>query len=168
MQDSPKSDLIDLVNHEHHHLTQLFGSLHATFEALANGALDPRERSEVVETAAEDLQTAFDDMLHHFSQEEEVFFVEMERRFPELAEPIAELVATHEFIHERTRWLQNALRFDAGKLADNVAPIHDTLKTLNETMREHTRAENEIFIAALRRMTPAERESLLRRMREVG
>ena len=62
MQDSPKSDLIDLVNHEHHHLTQLFGSLHATFEALANGALDPRERSEVVETAAEDLQTAFDDL----------------------------------------------------------------------------------------------------------
>lgn len=167
MNELPKSDLIDLVHHEHHHLTRLFGSLQNTFAVLASGELGEQERSEVVETAADDLQTAFDDMLHHFSQEEEVFFVEMERRFPELTDEIARLVETHEFVYERTRWLQNLLRQDARVIADQAERIFDTLKTLDQTLVAHTADENRIFDNALRRMSPHEREQLLRRMREV-
>lgn len=167
MTQETKSDLIDLVHHEHHHLTSLFGSLHSTFEILSSEALDSAERQEIVETAAEDLQTAFDDMLHHFSQEEEVFFVEMEKRFPELGEDIAKLVATHEFVYERTRWLQNLLQQRAEAIAQNAERIFDTLTTLDRTLVEHTQAENVIFTDALRRMTPPEREEILRKMREI-
>lgn len=163
----PKSDLIDLVHHEHHHLTRLFGSLQSTFATLASSDLDARERMDVVETAAEDLQTAFDDMLHHFSQEEEVFFVEMESRFPELSEEIAALVATHEFVYEKTRWLQRLLRQDARVISEQADRISDTLTTLDQTLIDHTEDENRIFDAAMRKMSPAEREDLLRRMREV-
>ncbi len=165
--DQRKSDLIDLVHHEHHHLTSLFGSLKQTFERLASSDLPEAERLEMTETAAEDLQTAFDDMLHHFSQEEEVFFVEMETRFPELEPDIAALVETHEFVCSRTKWLQSLLKKNAAEISAQADRISETLTTLDETLTKHTEDEDRIFSSAMRRMTPREREDLLRRMREI-
>jgi hemerythrin-like domain-containing protein len=167
MTDRQKSDLIDLVHHEHHHMTRLFEDLRSTFERIASEDLSPDLRSEIVETAHEDLQTAFDELLHHFSQEEEVFFVEMEKRFPSLSDDIAGLVQTHEFVCDRTRWLQNALDRDATALAADVERVHDVLATLQSTLVDHTNIENELFGKALREMTPTERQELLERMRSV-
>lgn len=168
MTETPKSDLIDLVHHEHHHMTKLFGDLRSTFERLAAEDLEGSERREIVQTAHEDLQTAFDELLQHFSQEEEVFFVEMEKRFPRLSDDIAELVETHEFVCDRTRWLQRVLRQEPSVIAENVERVGETLSTLQTTLVEHTDAENKIFGAAMRDMTPGEREELLRKMRDVG
>ena len=77
-----KSDLIDTVHHEHDHLGKLFDDLEETFEDLASGDMDSSRYVEVVESASGDLEVALDEMLHHFNQEEEVFFVEIEERFP--------------------------------------------------------------------------------------
>ena len=164
----PKSDLIDLVHHEHDHMTKLFGDLRATFEQLGQATGPESEKREMVETAQEDLRAAFDELLHHFDQEEEVFFVRMETRFPELGPQIATLVETHEFVCERTRWLQRVLQQGVDAITVNLDGVRDTLSTLQTTLFEHTNTENEIFGAALRRMTPQERESLLREMRELG
>lgn len=168
MTDRKKSDLIDLVHHEHHHMTRLFEDLRETFARLASEELDAGPRREIVETAQDDLQHAFDELLHHFSQEEEVFFVEMERRFPDLSDDIGALVETHEFVCERTRWLQKILQQDTAAIAANVARVHEVLSTLETTLVDHTNTENEIFDTALRKMTPAEREKLLQKMRAVG
>ena len=70
MTDSPKSDLIDLVHHEHHHMTRLFEDLRATFERLASEKLEERERLDMLETARDDLASAFEELLHHFDQED--------------------------------------------------------------------------------------------------
>ncbi len=168
MTDSPKSDLIDLVHHEHDHMTKLFGDLRATFEQLAVDEIDDADKREIVETAREDLRAAFDELLHHFDQEEEVFFVRMESRFPELAAQIATLVQTHEFVCDRTRDLQTLLQQDVGVIAANLGRVGETLTTLQTTLLDHTNTENEIFGAALRRMTAGEREALLREMRELA
>jgi hemerythrin-like domain-containing protein len=168
MTEQQKSDLIDLVHHEHHHMTRLFEDLRETFERLASEDLEPELRREIVETAHDDLQTAFDELLHHFSQEEEVFFVELEKKFPALGDDIAELVATHEFVCDRTRWLQKVLHQDASAIAGNVQRVRDVLTTLESTLVDHTNAENEILGSALRDMTPEERNQLLEKMRAVG
>lgn len=163
-----QSDLIDLVHHEHDHMGKLFADLRETFQSLAGDQVADDVKLELVETASEDLRVAFDDLLHHFSQEEEVFFVHMEKRFPDLSEEIADLVKTHEFVCERTRWLQRVLTQDVAAVTSNLARIGETLTTLQQTLLDHTNTENEIFGAALRKMSAREREELLREMREIG
>lgn len=162
------SDLIDLVHHEHHHMTKLFGDLRATFTRLGSDELEPAERQDLLETAQEDLRAAFDELLHHFDQEEEVFFVEIERRFPELADDIAGLVRTHEYVCERTRWLQQLLTQGIGAIVAHLPRVGETLTTLQQALVSHTLVEDELFGAALRKMSAPEREALLRRMRELG
>lgn len=163
-----KSDLIDLVQHEHHHMTRLFADLKSTFQRLADGDLEDSDRQEMVEMAHEDLSVAFEELLEHFDQEEEVFFVELERQFPELSNDIAELVETHEAVCEKTRWLQRMLRQDPSEMAGSLGLVTDVLTGLQQTLNDHTAAENKIMGSALRRMTPAEREELLRKMRDLG
>lgn len=168
MTDSPKSDLIDLVHHEHDHMTKLFGDLRATFERLVEDETDDEEKRDIVETAREDLRAAYEELLHHFDQEEEVFFLQMERRFPELATDIESLVQTHEFVCDRTRWLQQVLQQDIDTIVGNLRRVGETLTTLQTTLLDHTNTENQIFGTALRRMTAREREDLLRDMRELA
>ena len=168
MDDAKESDLIEIVQHEHDHMIKLFDDLRGTFERLVSGAVPAQERVELVETTREDLRGAFEELLHHFSQEEEIFFIEMERRFPELAAPIAELVATHEFVCDRTRWIQTVLHAGVDSISENLEPLGETISLLQTTLKAHTDRENEIFVRGLQRMTPDERGDLLRRMRELG
>lgn len=168
MSEVNKSDLIDLVEHEHEHMTKLFEDLRSTFEQLVMDDVDDADKREIIETSQEDLRVAYDELLHHFSQEEEVFFVRMERRFPELAEEIASLVETHEFVCDRTRWLQHVLEQDVDVIVSHLTRVGETLTTLQQTLLDHTNRENEIFVAALKRMSVQEREALLRDMREIG
>lgn len=162
-----KSDLIDLVHHEHDHMARLFGDLCATFGQFATGDLDDEEVADAIDTAQDDLAAAYDELLEHFSREEEVFFVRMETRFPELREEIAELVRTHEFVCDRTRWLRAVLR-DRDAMMAKLPQVRETLTTLQTTLHHHTTVENEIFGHALRQMTVNEREALLQEMRAVG
>ena len=167
MADTPTSDLIDRVQHEHNHLTRLFDDINVTFETLADGDVEAELRQEIIESAAEDLRIGLEEMLHHFDQEEEVFFVEIERRYPDLAEEIALLVETHEFICERTRALQKYLHLAPDILARRVGEAREIIDMVRSTLAIHTRDENRIFGDALQRMSSAERKELLGEMQKI-
>lgn len=162
-----KSDLIDIVHHEHDHLRRLFQDISTSFEAVAGGEVELKDKREELDTAAEDLSVALEEMLHHFTQEEEVFFVDLERRFPELSDDIEELTAAHEAMCERTQWLQQQLSADIDEMADNVGDILDVLDEMVKRLEEHTAEENRIFGLALQRMPREEQDELLDEMRKI-
>jgi iron-sulfur cluster repair protein YtfE (RIC family) len=164
---SPASDLIDLVHHEHDHLVRLFEDIGQTFEKIARGELEEPRRTEILETARDELEMALEEMLHHFNQEEEVFFVEIEERFPELADDIASLARAHELMGERTRWLHKQLHLPRKTIAERSDEIMKVVKQMRKLLGQHTTNENRLFDAALKRMPPEERESLLREMRRI-
>ena len=80
-----RSDLLDWAHHEHEHLTKLFDDLRATFNKIAVGELEGAQREEALDQAVDDLEGALEDMLEHFNEEEEVYFLAIEARFPEFA-----------------------------------------------------------------------------------
>ena len=162
-----KSDLIDLVHHEHDHLVKLFEDIGDTFEQLAEGNISEARYREIVESAGDDLQVALEEMLHHFNQEEEVFFVEIESRFPELASDIEQLAETHDEMCQRTRWLQKQLKQAPESIDDNAEEIMAVVRRMTESLYEHTTNEHELFDTALRNMSSDDREELLDEMRRI-
>ena len=162
-----KSDLIDTVHHEHHHLVKLFDDIEDTFDALAAGDMDKSQHMNVVESASGDLKVALDEMLHHFNQEEEVFFVEIEKRFPEVADTIEELTAAHEVMCERTRWLHRQIGQPPTEIKEKADEIREVIHQMRVTLAEHTENETELFDSVLRRMSSGEREELLDEMRRL-
>lgn len=161
------SDLIDAVHHEHAHMRRLFVDLVSSFESIARGEVDEESREEVVSVASEDLEVALDDMLHHFNQEEEIFFVELEERFPAIQPQVETLVKAHETMSKRTRWLQEQLARPSEELTRNLEVILDVLRSMAHLVDEHTQDEAELFSSVLEAMSPEERKDLLERMREL-
>lgn len=162
-----KSDLIDTVHHEHDHLGKLFDDIEDTFDTLASGEMDDSQYVEVVESASSDLEVALDEMLHHFNQEEEVFFVEIEKRFPETEELVAKLTEAHETMCERTRWLHRQINQPPETISDNADEIREVIHQMRVTLSEHTQQETELFDSVLQKMSAAEREKLLDEMRRI-
>ncbi len=156
-----RSDLIDLVHHEHAHICRLFTDLYERFEKIAAGELVDESRDEMVEAAAEELTIALDEMLHHFNQEEEVFFIDFERRFPELAEDVASLVEAHESMCDRTRWLQQQFKKNVATLSENIDEVLEVLRSMNELVLKHTIEEQRFFSTVLTKIPAGERRSLL-------
>jgi hemerythrin-like domain-containing protein len=164
----PETELIDHVHHEHTHLNRLFEDLEATFERLArDGVSDGGRDREVLEVAADDLQAALDEMLHHFDHEEELFFVAIESRFPEHAEEIAELVASHEVMYAKTRELQRVVRGPLAELEARADEILETVRQLRHLIDEHNTQEHELFDRTLSQLDRDERQALLRRARHL-
>lgn len=168
-QKSPEkvSDLIDTVHHEHAHLRRLFDDLSTSFAAIASGEIGESNRRDLVAAASEDLEVALDDMLEHFNQEEEIFFVELERRFPELKPRINNLVEGHELMSQRTRWLQEQLGKPAQDLDRNLEVVLDVLRSMAKLVEEHTEEETELFDTVLNQMPAEERQKLLEMMRQI-
>lgn len=156
-----RSDLIDLVHHEHEHICRLFTDLYERFEKIAADELVDESRDEMVESAAEELTIALDEMLHHFNQEEEVFFIDFERRFPELAPDVASLVEAHESMCDRTRWLQQQFKKNAAALSENIEEVLDVLRSMSELVLKHTVEEQRFFSTVLTKIPAEERRSLL-------
>ena len=169
LEPSPKqsSDLLDIVHHEHAHLRRLFEDLAEKFASLASGEVTGAERMEVVNSASEDLSVALEDMLHHFNQEEEVFFVELEERFPELKERIDQLVVGHEEMSQRMRWLQEQLARSSEELGRNVVVVLDVIQSMARLVEEHTEEEAELFELALHSVSQEERQEMLEKMRQI-
>lgn len=161
------SDLIEVVHHEHDHLLKLFEDIGDTFEKISRGELDGPRRDEVLETASDDLQMALEEMLHHFNQEEEVFFVEIEKRFPELADDIAGLASAHEVMCDRTRWLHRQLNMPRDTIAERADEIMKVVRKMRDILGQHTANENRLFDNVLESMPAEERESLLADMRRI-
>ncbi len=161
------SDLIDQVHHEHEHLRRLFGDLASSFAAISAGEVGAGREREVIAAAAEDLEVALDDMLLHFNQEEEVFFVEIEKRFPELKPRIKVLVEGHEVMSQRTRWLHQQLNRDPKDLARDLEVVVDVLEAMSNLVQTHTEEETALFDDVLESIPAGERKGLLRKMREI-
>lgn len=161
------SDLIDVVHHEHSHLCRLFDDIAATFEKIVRGELAEARRHELLASAQEDLEMVLEEMLHHFNQEEEVFFVEIERQFPEYADEIARLVDAHELICERTRWLSRRLKTPRSALGEHADEILEVLLQMSELVRDHALNENQLFDNALQRMPATQRDQLRDEIRRV-
>lgn len=166
-QKQESSELIDVVHHEHDHLCRLFDDIGDTFDKIANGELDEPRRSEVLETAQEDLQMALEEMLHHFNQEEEVFFVEIEEEFPEYSKEISRLVDGHELICDRTRWLNRQLKLPDVAKGENAEEILKVVKQMCKLVHNHAVNENRLFENALKRMPAAQRDRLREEIRKL-
>lgn len=162
-----KSDLIDTVHHEHDHLGKLFDDIEETFESLATGGLQGARYDEVVESASANLEFALDEMLHHFNQEEEVFFVEIAARFPDKAAEIDGLTEAHERMCEGTRWLQRQIKKPSSVMSGELEAIREAIHDVRVTLDEHTRRENAFFDDVLRSMSSEERQALLDEMRSI-
>ncbi len=162
-----QSELIDKVHHEHAHMRRLFDDLAAHFEAISAGEYDADKRGQVVASAAEDLEIALEEMMHHFDQEEEIFFVEIEERFPHMEESVSRLVEAHEEMSQRTRWLQEQLTQDTTKMVRNLEVIVDVLGSMAELVDRHTQEETALFQQVLKEMPAGEQDELLERMRQI-
>ena len=165
--DEQTSDLIDQVHHEHVHLRRLFDDLAANFARIAAGEVGEKSQRDVVSAASEDLEVALDDMLEHFDQEEEVFFVEIERRFPELKPRIEILVEAHEEMTQRTRWLHEQLGKSPESLARNLEVVVDVLQSMAQLVEKHTEEETALFDDVLDEIPESERRGLLEKMRQI-
>lgn len=163
-----RSDLIEWAHHEHAHLSKMFDDLRTTFNDMAVGALEGERREEALDQAVEDLEVALDDMLEHFNEEEEVYFLAIEQRFPEFGEAIGELVSAHERICERTRKLQRHLSARPEDLDQMSAALIALVNELALEVERHNESEQEIFQRALERLSADERLALLDRKQALG
>ncbi len=161
------SDLIDAVHHEHEHLRRLFKDLAGSFQSLARGEMKREERQEMVTGAAEDLEVALEDMLEHFNQEEEVFFVVLEERFPEMKDEIHGLIKGHETMSQRARWLHEQLTRPIDEMERNVDVVLDVVQSLARLVEEHTRDETAFLDSVLNKVPSEERRQWLEKMREI-
>lgn len=157
--------LINHIHHEHDHLTRLFDDVYKTFEKLNDGVLD--DEGEALESAAEDLQVALDEMMQHFAEEEEVLFVEIEKNFPAMAEEIAELVETHEDICDQTRWLQRLLTKSPDAIREESARALEVLDGLRDDVRKHSDAEAGVYNKALKQLPPADRRRMMETLQSI-
>lgn len=159
-----RSDLVEWATHEHVHLSRLFDDLRATFNAMAQGEWEEEEREEALSQALEDLDGALEDMLEHFNEEEEVYFLAIEQRFPEYGESIEALVKAHEAICDRVQQLQQQLaREEWGGSSDRElsARLIALVNSLALEVERHNEREQEVFSRALQRLSPDERVALM-------
>ena len=162
-----RSALMDIVRHEHDHLKRLFEDIASSFEKLAAEDESIDDRKQMLESAADDLGMALEEMLHHFNQEEEVFFVDLEERFPELSDDIEQLALAHETMCDKTRWLQQRIGSETEDITEGLDEILDVLREMAELLDEHTREENRIFGLALEKVPEDEQQQLLDEMRKI-
>jgi iron-sulfur cluster repair protein YtfE (RIC family) len=162
-----QSDLIDIVHHEHDHLGRLFEDISGTFERIVSGESEVADEADVLETAADDLEVTLEEMLHHFSQEEEVLFVKLEQRFPELEDEIAELVEAHETMCDKTRWLLGKVDGPPEQIADEAETILEVLEEMKQWHHDHTEKENAVFAYALERIPEQEQQAFLDEMQRL-
>jgi len=162
-----ESALIDIVHHEHDHLRRLFDDIAGSFEKIVAGKTDVESEADKLESAADELGLALEEMLHHFNQEEEVLFVELEERFPELSDDVRGLVHSHETMCDKTRSLKQRIGGPLDEIADRAEDILEVLREMNELLDQHTEEENRLFGLALEKMPEEDRQRMLEEMRRI-
>lgn len=163
-----RSDLLEWASHEHDHVTKLFEDLARTFEGLSTGELLGQERADALDEAVEELGMALEDIMEHFTEEEEVYFVAIEQRMPQFQGDIEELVATHEGICVQIQQLEQLLVRRRGELDQLTGELDDRLRELVRAVRRHNAEEQALFDAALRQLSEHERAALLDTKRSLG
>lgn len=160
-----KTDLIEQLHHEHAHLNRLFTELSETFSHIAASRVD--DVDDALATAADDLNVALDEMLHHFSQEEEILFVELVQRFPEMRVEIERLEKNHENIAEHTRWLLSLLGRGPEAFKKDCDRAIEVVAAVTREVTQHTNDEARIYGEALRRLGPDERRAMMEQLQQI-
>jgi iron-sulfur cluster repair protein YtfE (RIC family) len=150
-------DLLKMVEHEHEHLVRLFSDIRLQFESIAPNDSSSRD---FYTQAVDDLDTALEEMLEHFDQEEQVVFPAFEAHRPDLADRIAGLARAHEAICTKTRRLREIM-FQFDDLAADPSEARGLVDFLCRTLTSHTKAEYEVFVDALRDVAAAEQRALI-------
>ena len=150
-----KSDVLDAVQHEHAHLRKLFDDIADTFRDIRDGATHQPAKKEAVEMAKQNLEMALDEMLEHFDEEEEVLFVAIEERYPDLEGEIQALVDAHEKLCEKTRWLQRQMRAEHASVFEDIDAV---LRVIDE---------QQLFDRVLEALPEWERKWLLEEMKHI-
>jgi len=163
-----QSDLLEWANHEHEHLDRLFRDLRATFGRIATGEVEASAIDELVEQAVEDLDAALGDMLEHFADEEEVYFLAIGERYPSYAEQIDGLISTHESLTKRTRSLKGRLKGGPKVVREEAGAFITELNGLFEELAAHNAEEQALFDEALKQLTVDERAELLTHRQSLG
>jgi hemerythrin-like domain-containing protein len=164
---SATPDLVSMMHHEHEHLSRLFDDIQQTFSKIAVEGVEPGDGQEVTESATADLETALDEMLHHFSQEEEVLFVAIERRFPALSDDIAHLIDTHARACDYTRELQRLMAGAPRDLVGRAPEVLKIIQAIHETLEQHSSDEHALFDTVLEQLDVNEHAALLAEMRQL-
>lgn len=162
-----KSDVLDAVQHEHEHLKRMFEDIQVSFRRIASGDVGDLDPETVVENAAENLELALDEMLEHFNEEEEVLFVEIEQRHPDVKPEIKNLVESHESMCEKTRWLKQQLNARDVSVFDESEKILDVIGEMIELLEKHTDDEQHLFSTVLEQVPVEERKWLLGEMKKI-
>ena len=162
-----RKDVIHHIQAEHRHLTQLFDDIQLTFERLAATDAKAADEADVLECAAEDLEVALDEILAHFSDEEEIFFVEISKRLPGTEGDLQELVNNHETICDHTRWLHTFLSQNPNAIQEGVDDALAVIRQVSNEIRLHTQTEARVYGDALEAMDAKESAELLKRLNEI-
>lgn len=168
-----RSDLVEWANHEHVHLSKLFDDLRQTFNEMAQGELEGDSLDEALALAFDDLEGGLEDMLEHFNEEEEVYFLAIEQRFPEYATQIDHLTQTHEVICEKIQRLQRHIReverdLETGERQELSARLIALVNSLAVEVERHNEQEQAVFEGALKRLSVDEQIALLDKKRALG
>lgn len=159
-------DLIEHFQHEHVHLNRLLTDVAETFGHIAAGTLRDEALEDAVETALGDLEEVLEEMLHHFDHEEEVFFVFIAQRFPEYADRIATLTASHEEMYELTKTLQRQVS-ERRQLVDRAPLLRSRLQRLQALVDEHNTQEGEVFARTIETLSRDDRRRLFEELRRL-
>ena len=157
------SQLIDLIKHEHEHLSRFFTDLNARFYEAETGVID----STFLESAREELELGVEELLHHFDQEEAVLFAEVVARFPVENDNVAKLTRMHEFICDQTKDLQIILESNPDELQKKVSDVHDIVSTIRGALRTHAKYENAFFLRIFNDLEPTEVEWFLAELAKI-
>ncbi|MEM1350061.1 MAG: hemerythrin domain-containing protein [Myxococcota bacterium] len=167
-EDMDRSDLLEWANHEHEHLDRLFKDLRATFGRIAAGEVPAAQMREVVDQAVEDLDAALGDMLEHFADEEEVYFLAIQELHPSYSTQIESLIDTHESLTRRTRGLRGKLSAGPKAIQEDAMSLIADLNGLFEELSRHNAEEQVLFDEALKQLTADERAELLTHRQSLG
>ncbi len=157
------SQLVDVIKHEHEHLTRFFTDLNARFYEAEAGSID----ATFLESAREELEFGVEELLHHFDQEEAVLFAEVVTRFPVEKENVDKLTRMHEFICDQTKDLQVILENDPAEMQSKISEVHDLVSTIRGALRTHARHENAFFLRIFDDLEPTEVEWFLAELAKI-
>lgn len=160
-------DLSLRLANDHQKLDRLLDALASSLSEFEDNAVAP-EGQEALEDIREDLTFILEEMFDHFGIEEEAIFQHISDTLPELQEQIDRLEADHESLSSNTARLRKmTAAVGAGLRELDLALCLELITNMRQTLREHNQRELKIFLQALEKMKPADREVLLENLRQL-
>jgi hemerythrin-like domain-containing protein len=164
---TPPPDLKQRLTNDHQKLDRLFDSLASSLTELQDSQVAP-EGQEVLEDIREDLSFILEEMFEHFGIEEEAIFQHISDTLPSLQKRLDRLEADHEFLSSSTARLRKMVAAAGAGLRElDLALSQELITNMRQTLKEHNQRELSIFLQALDKMNPTDRDVLLENLRQL-